>query len=146
MINPSEIFNSTITASEGGYETRWTVPQHLPYFEGHFPVAEIPLHQRLSDEVTFSFEGIGFVVQGSARSENAKDQVIVVEMHIDEQIVETIELPTDFTRRRFTPFWKYGLAQGKHTIRLKIRNPSADAAVSIERAVIYGSTPLHPAV
>jgi ADP-ribosylglycohydrolase len=115
-------------------------------FEGHFPVAEIPLRRRLSDETTFSFEGVGFVVQGSARSENAKDQVIVVEMHIDDRMVETVKLPTNFTGRRFTPFWKYGLPEGKHAVRLKLGNPSPDVSVALERAVIYASKPGRPAV
>ena len=115
-------------------------------FEGLFPNAALPLHRRLSDETTFSFEGIGFTVQGSARSENTKDQVIVVDMYIDDRMVETIELPTNFTRRRFTPFWRYGLTDAKHTVRVKIRNPSADTDVSMERVIIYGSKPLRPAV
>jgi hypothetical protein len=115
-------------------------------FEGHFPVAEMPLRQRLTDEMTFSLDGIGFVMQGSARSETGKDQVIAVDMSLDDQKAETIELPTNFTGRRFTPFWRYGLADGKHTVRLKIRNPSADAVVSIERAIVYGSEPRHPPV
>jgi hypothetical protein len=115
-------------------------------FEGHFPIAEIPLRRRLSEEATFSFEGVGFVVQGSARSENSKDHAITVEMYIDNQMVETIELPTNFTSRRFTPFWRYGLPDRTHTVRLKIRNPSADASVSMDRVVIYGSKPRRPAV
>jgi hypothetical protein len=115
-------------------------------FEGHFPVAEIPLRRRLSDETTFSFEGIGFAVQGSARSENAKDQVMIVDMYIDDRLVETPELPTNVTRRRFTPFWKYGLPEGKHTVRLKIRSPSADASVSMERVIVYGSKAARPPV
>jgi hypothetical protein len=115
-------------------------------FEGHFPVAEIPLRRRLTDETSFSFEGVGFVVQGSARAEGGTDRVIVTEMYIDDKLVETIELPTNFTRRRFTPFWKYGLPDGKHTVRLKVRNPSTDASVSMERAVVYGSKPGRPAV
>jgi hypothetical protein len=115
-------------------------------FEGHFPVAEIPLRQKLSDETTFSFEGIGFTVQGSARSEQATDEVIAVDMYIDERMVETVELPTNFTRRRFTPFWKYGLPEGRHRVRLKIRNPSSEASISMERVIIYGSKPTRPAV
>jgi ADP-ribosylglycohydrolase len=115
-------------------------------FEGHFPIAELPLRRRVSDETTFSFEGIGFAVQGSARSEHDKDQVIVAELYIDGQMLETIELPTNFTRRRFTPFWKYGLPDGKHTVRLKIRNPSPDASLSMERAIVYGSKPRRPTV
>jgi hypothetical protein len=115
-------------------------------FEGHFPIAEIPLHRRLSDETSFTFDGVGFVVQGSARSTDEKDQVMTVDMWVDGQMVETVELPTNFTRRRFTPFWKYGLPDGRHTVRLKIRNPSPDGSVSMERAIVYGSKPGRPAV
>jgi ADP-ribosylglycohydrolase len=115
-------------------------------FEGHFPVAEIPLHRRLSDETSFSFEGVGFVMQGSARSENDQDQVISAEMYIDEKMVERIQLPTNFTARRFTPFWKYGLPDGKHTVRLKIRSPAPGASINMERVVIYGSKPGRPPV
>ena len=114
-------------------------------FAGHFPIAEILLRRRLSDEMTFSFEGIGFVVQGSARSESAKDQEIVADMYVDDRRVETIGFPPtsragDSRRSGDTD------SRGKHTVRLKIRNPSADASVSLERAVIYGSKPGRPVV
>lgn len=113
-------------------------------FAGHFPVGEIALRRRLSDDATFSFEGIGFVVQGSARSENGQDQVVVVDVFIDGQQSETVELPTNLARRRFVPFWKYELPEGRHTVRLKVRNPSPDASVSLERAIVYGSRPGRP--
>jgi ADP-ribosylglycohydrolase len=115
-------------------------------FEGHYPIGEIPLHRRLSDETTFTFEGIGFAVQGSARSESTADQVIVADVYIDEKLVETVELPTNFTRRRFTPFWSYGLPEGKHAVRLKVRSSSPTASVSMERAIVYGSKPAKPPV
>jgi len=115
-------------------------------FTGHFPVAEVALHQTLKDETTFSFDGVGFVIQGSAKSEGSKDQVIAVDMTIDDRPAEAIDLPTDFTRRRFTPFWKYELPDGNHRVRLKVRNPSADATVTLERAVVYASKPARPPV
>ena len=115
-------------------------------FTGHFPVAEIQLHQTLKDETTFSFDGVGFVIQGSAKSNGSKDQVIAVDMTIDDRPAEAIELPTDFTSRRFTPFWKYELPDSKHTVRLKVRAPSAEASVALERAVVYGSKPVRPPV
>jgi ADP-ribosylglycohydrolase len=115
-------------------------------YDGHFPVAEITLRQRVTNEATFSFDGIGFVVQGSARSENGKDQLIVADVFVDDRLAETVNLPTNFTSRRFTPFWKYELPEGKHTVRVKLRHPSGDASVFMERAVIYGSKPKQPDV
>jgi hypothetical protein len=115
-------------------------------FAAHIPVAEIPLRRRLTDETSFSFDGVGFVVQGSARSESSKDQVIVVDVSIDDRAAEQVNLPTSFTARRFTPFWKYGLPDARHTVRLKVRNPSTDVSISLERAVVYGSKPRRPEV
>lgn len=115
-------------------------------FERHFPVAEISLRRRVADETTFDFEGIGFVIQGSTRSENGKDHVIVGEMYVDGGLVETVELPTNVSRRKYIPFWKYELEDRKHTVRLKIRNPTPDASLSLERAIVYGSKPVRPPV
>lgn len=115
-------------------------------FEGHFPIGEITLRRRLTDEIAFTFEGIGFMVQGSARSENGKDHVILADVFIDDRLVEEVELPTSVARRRYVPFWKYELPDGKHTVRLKIRNPSPDASLTLERVVVYGSKPVRPPV
>jgi hypothetical protein len=115
-------------------------------FEGHVPVAEIALRRRLVDETAFEFEGIGFVVQGGARSETGKDQVIVVDVYIDHRLAETVELPTSVARRRYVPFWKYELPEGKHTVRLKVRSPSPDASVSLERVIVYGRKAARPPV
>ncbi len=113
-------------------------------FERHFPTAEITLRRRVADEATFSFDGVGFVVQGSARSETGKDQVIVADMFVDGRLVETVELPTNLSRRKYVPFWRYELPEGRHTVRLKVRTPSPDASVSLERAIVYGSKPVRP--
>lgn len=115
-------------------------------FVGHFPVAEVALRRRLAGETSFTFDGIGFVVQGSARSESGKEHMIVVDVFVDDRLVESVELPTALARRRFIPFWKYELAEGKHTVRLKVRDPSPDATIWLERAIVYGSKPARPPV
>ena len=106
-------------------------------FEGHFPVAEIVLRQRVTDEATFTFEGIGFAVQGAARSQSGADQVIVAEVTIDGEPAETVELPTGHARRRYAPFFRYGMPPGRHTVRVKLKNPSPDLAVTMERVIVY---------
>lgn len=41
MINPEQVFQFSDTQrtpnSNGDIQITWTVPEHLPYFEGHFP-------------------------------------------------------------------------------------------------------------
>lgn len=115
-------------------------------FEGHFPVAEQVLRRRVTDETTFTFDGVGFVVQGSARVEPAADVVLVAEVSVDGQAPEVVELPTDHARRRFAPFWRYQLAPGPHTVKVKMRPLPAGAALFIERVVVYGPQPKRPPV
>ena len=115
-------------------------------FAGHFPIAEQVLRQRVTDETTFSFDGVGFVVQGSARVEPAADVVLVAEVSVDGQAPEIVELPTNITRRRYAPFWRYNLAPGPHTVRVKMRPLPPGATLFLERAIIYGPEPKRPPV
>jgi len=115
-------------------------------FEGHFPVAETVLRQRVTDETTFSFEGVGFVVQGSARVDPASDVVLVAEVSVDGQPPEVVELPTNHARRRYAPFWRYGLSPGKHTVRVKMRPLPPGATLYLERVIVYGPEPKRPPV
>ena len=116
-------------------------------FVGHFPVAEILLRQRVTDEATFTFEGIGFAVQGAARSQIGTDLLMAGEVFIDGRLYETIDLSTAHIARRYTPFWAYGLADGRHTVRVKLRNPLPEQrGLWMERVIVYGSAPKKPPV
>lgn len=113
-------------------------------FEGHYPVGEVQLVGDVENETTFELEGIGFAVVGATTSEDEEEHVLVAEMFIDGELVESTELPTDFTKRKFVPFWRYQLEEGKHTVRIKIENPTLPATLRLEHAIIYGSAPVKP--
>ena len=116
-------------------------------FEGHHPVAEVRLARATQgDETRFTFDGIGFAIQGDARSEDGKDHVLTIDMFIDDVLAETVALPTNFTRRRYIPFWKYELPDGTHTVRLKARTIEPGATLRLQRAIIYGKTPKTPEI
>lgn len=116
-------------------------------FEGHHPVAEVRLARATQGgETRFSFEGIGFAIQGDVRSEDGKDKVLIVDMFLDDVRVETIELPTNATRRRFIPFWKYELPDGSHTVRLVVRQQEPGTTLRLQRAIIYGKAPKTPEI
>jgi hypothetical protein len=115
-------------------------------FEGHFPVAEQVLRRRVTDELSFTFDGVGFVVQGSARVEPAADVVVVAEVSVDGQAAEVVELPTSHAKRRFAPFWRYNLAPGPHTVRVKMRPLPPGASLFLERVIVYGPQPKRPPV
>jgi hypothetical protein len=116
-------------------------------FEGHVPVGEIVVRQRITDETSFTFEGIGFAVQGAARSQTGTDALIQADVFIDDRLHETIDLPTAHINRRYAPFWAYGLADGRHTVRLKLRSPLPEQrGLWLERVIVYGSAPRTPPV
>ncbi len=111
-------------------------------FEGHFPVENKHLDLRFSDEATFEFEGIGFAAIGQPEKLGSEDYTFEVEMYIDGKLVETSPLPTEFRTRKFTPFWRYQLKPGKHTVRIKVKNPTDKAVIHLSNAIIYGDSPV----
>jgi len=107
-------------------------------FEGHQPSDRRRLRVTLSDEASFEFEGIGFAVTGEVRAKGSSDYTFEVEMYIDGELVETVELPTNFLHRRFTPFWKYQLPMSKHEVQLKVLNPTDTASIHLDQLIVYG--------
>jgi hypothetical protein len=122
------------------------IPREIPLpvrleqnFEGHVPVAQLPLARRVADSTTFAFDGIGFTVAGEARSLDGRSYVLLADLVIDGERVETVELPTDFTTRRYVPFFRYELPRGHHAVTIRLRNPDAHAALALERVIVYDS-------
>ena len=111
-------------------------------FEGHFPIERRRLDIRLNEtsrEAEFSFDGIGFAVNGEAvtPSEESPDVVLETEMTIDGGPPVRSVLPTADRIRKPTPFWGYRLPPVPHRIRIKLLNPSAGAELSLTGVVIY---------
>ncbi len=120
------------------------IPQTIPLeiaFEGHYPNSKIPINNEVENEFSFEFEGIGFGVIGGASNTGEEEYVFDVEMHIDGELVETAKLPTAFRDRRFYPFYKYQLPNGKHNVRFKVLNPTTTAKVALQQVVTYGQEP-----
>jgi hypothetical protein len=94
-------------------------------FPGLFPVHKEELAIKNDNEISFEFEGTGFMLNGMPRAKNMKspDYVFQTEVWLDGQKIESPALPTDFTTRRLEISWKYPLPKGKHTVQVKILNP-----------------------
>lgn len=114
-------------------------------FAGHFPIENKQLDITLADEAFFEFEGIGIAVNGGAGSKDRNkpvDHTFEVQVSIDGSLVETVKLPTDYRKRKFVPFYKYQLPAGKHTVKLKVLNPTNKAEIVLPNAIVYGDKPL----
>ncbi|MBS1600286.1 MAG: ADP-ribosylglycohydrolase family protein [Bacteroidetes bacterium] len=114
-------------------------------FEGHFPILKKPVSWSASkDEVDFDFEGIGFVLLGDASIwDSHSDYVFNTELYIDDKLVENPQLPVNYTSRRNEICWKYNLPKGKHTVKLKILNPSKEYEIKLGDVIIYSDKPVN---
>jgi len=108
-------------------------------FERIYPVAKIPVTWSANrNEMSFDFEGTGFVIKGeTARWGSGSSYVFNTELYVDDKLVESPNLPASYTTRRYELCWKYDLPKGKHTVRLKILNPSKDEEFNSSEAIIY---------
>jgi len=130
--------------TDDGVIIKVQTPKAVPLevaFEGHYPKKQIDLNKPFKDEISFEFEGIGFAITGADESSAPEDYVFKAEMYIDDKLVETANLPASFTTRRFTPFWKYQLKNGKHKVRLKLLNPTDEGSLFLGKVIIYGTEP-----
>ena len=114
-------------------------------FQGHYPVLRKRLRLDTSDSASVDFTGIGFAITGRAERKGEEDYTLQVKVTIDGKVVETTNLPTNYTTRKYTPFWKYQLPRGKHEVVFKILNPSDKAHMIIEDLIVYDSEPSKPA-
>lgn len=107
-------------------------------FEGHFPFEKKQIRKTLTDEINFDFEGIGFVIRGRSGT-GASDSAYIgkAELYIDEKLIETVELPANFTTRRHELFWKYKLPNQKHNVRVKLLNPDKGSPIHVEDVILY---------
>ena len=108
-------------------------------FQGVYPIAKIPVvWSDKKDEISFDFEGTGFVIKGeTARWGSESSYVFNTELYVDDNLVESPKLPASYTTRRYELCWKYDLPKGKHTVKLKILNPSKDEEFNSSEALIY---------
>ena len=111
-------------------------------FAGHYPESKKEINQPLKDEYSFDFEGIGFVITGSTGAWDLNsDYVFKAEVWLDGKLLETVELPANYTKRRYDLFWKYQLENTKHTIKLKLLNPSSEYTCQLNELLVYSNKP-----
>ncbi|MDQ4139076.1 MAG: ADP-ribosylglycohydrolase family protein [Bacteroidota bacterium] len=112
-------------------------------FAGHYPGNRTSINKDLKDEYTFNFEGNGFVVTGeTAKWDSKSEYVFKTEVYLDGKLLETVELPTSFTGRRYDLFWKYQLPVGKHTVKLKLLNPTTEHTCRLWDVISYSDKPM----
>ena len=108
-------------------------------FEGHYASHKIGIGKNIPEIDEITFEGIGMVVRGEVRgsTSDADSYVAKVEMYINDELIETADLPASQLRRRYDLFWKYQLPNEKHTVRFKWLNPNPQYSLWVNDVLVY---------
>ena len=116
-------------------------------FEGHFPMDKKWIGKNLENEYEVEFEGNGFVIKGEAHPKNvsaweSKDtKALKVEVYLDDKLLETAELPTNYTTRKNEIVWKYQLPDQRHKVRLKMLDSNPEYICRLNEILWYSSKP-----
>lgn len=114
-------------------------------FDGLFPVEKRSINKSLQDEYTFTFDGTGYVIRADiAKWGNANEPNLPsfkAEVYVDDKLLETVDLPANYTTRRYEMAWNYQLPKQKHTVRIKLLNPSEKHTVHLQDVILYSDKP-----
>ena len=112
-------------------------------FPGIYPVLNVNLNKDNIKELSFEFDGTGFILAGGTdkRSDKDPDYIIEAEMYIDGKKSETAKFPTSFTSRRHELFWKYELPKGKHKVDIKVLNPDERYMLNTYYYIVFSDKP-----
>ena len=70
--------------------------------------------------------------------------VYEVALRLDDREPEIIALPVDGLIRRLEVGWAYGLAPGRHTLKLTLRNPRPGEWIRLSDLITYSERPAAP--
>lgn len=113
-------------------------------FGGLYPIVRMPVQWKEKDKTAFfEFEGTGFVLTGDASPwASTSDYVYQAEVYIDGKKTETHLAPVSYRTRSNELCWNYDLPKGKHSVEVRIVNPSADHKINLGEAIIYSDQPV----
>ena len=121
-------------------------PKPVPFeesFPGVHPVQRKSLgwnSDEVKDSYQFDFEGNGLIIHSTMSNEWATttNYVFRVELDIDGN-KELLNLPYNFRIRRNELYSNFGLAEGKHTVKIKILNPDKIASLQVKDLIVYSN-------
>lgn len=113
-------------------------------FEGFYPVQRKTLGLDFSDKAQFQFNGTGFSTTGSVRKKEKAEYTFEVVMIVDGKSAGIIRLPSAKNFRSVTPFKKFGLQKGEHTVELRVLNQTGTAGIVLRDLIVYSDKQMVP--
>jgi hypothetical protein len=130
-------------------------------FEKTFPIFRDRYDRSFTSELSYDFVGNGYIFYGNLVKASKIDKdyidrvskrvgsevfglaepedtyVADLEVYIDGKLDQKVKMPMKNTSRRLEPAWKYQLAEGKHSVRLKWTNPNPEYEIRINDVMVY---------
>lgn len=112
-------------------------------FEGIYAIQKNQIKKRLNEKFDFDFEGVGFVLVGSAKKvdKNSVNINIPIEVMIDGKKMSEFNMPTNYLHRKDEVYWIYDLPRGKHNVSIIQTESKEGYYIDIEYALIYSDEP-----
>lgn len=114
-------------------------------FSGIYPILKQDFKHNNFKELSFEFEGTGFVLRGEAAMKKGgiPHYVFDATLFIDGKEIETAKLYTDYRLRKYDLFWHYELPKGKHTVKIIVHNPHEDYELRTWDYVVYSDNTIN---
>lgn len=108
-------------------------------FEGLRPSEKRVLKKKFNDELVLDFDGSSVIVLGQITQVgfDESDYVAEIQAFLDGKLVEEFKMPFDYIKRKYDIFYRYGLSDGKHTLKLEVMNPRKEYVVEAKEMVVY---------
>ena len=94
----------------------------------------------VKDSYEFDFEGNGLTIHSGMSNEwgTTTNYSFRVEMDVDGK-KEQFNMPYNFRLRRNELYSNFELAEGKHTVKIKILNPDKIASLQLKDLIVYSN-------
>lgn len=115
-------------------------------FPNMYPVKELLVRvDHLEEDIVIDFNGTGIVVLGNVKSrciDEKRNFIANMEAYIDDELVETFQMPFDYITRKYDIFHKYMIEPGDHRLKIKWTNKNPDFRIYFKSYVVYDDKPL----
>ncbi len=110
-------------------------------FEGIYPTERRRVGVILTNSQSITeieINGCGFVIGGRAAKDNGLPDIVVeVDVFVGDQLLETVQLPTQWLIRRHEITWNYDLPDEAHVITLRLKDIPVGYRIEIGDVLIY---------
>ncbi|MDX2197055.1 MAG: ADP-ribosylglycohydrolase family protein [Cytophagales bacterium] len=91
------------------------------------------------NNLEFDFEGAGILIRGTSLviESKLKEYTHLIEINIDNQIIDTMAVPSFYLDKINEVYWNFELEQKNHHLKMRIVNPADGAWVKVTESTVF---------